>query len=615
MLVSYTESWAQYGIGGDRYTDTTLIIPNKDSLEQSYIKKDTVDSKFMDGVERSVQNSKMFGWISPSIFTKDKSFEENDSLLKEDYSEYNGKIVRNVWVKGLRPYQKDGLYPEDDDSPSWVAKLADATHMKTRNFILRNNLMIKPEDVFDSEMIINNLAYYRNLRYIYDARVIITTVPDSDYVDILFVVRDVWSIGFNLEKVQLKKINFEIFDRNIFGLGMELRTGMLYSHTNGKSYFGYSVSQSNENIKGSFFSSKAQLVDRVDKKLRHVSIDRNIQPHLKTVGGASYEYLKEDRYFITIDTIHQVKTETIDAWFGKVFNIGAKNSRHHSRLATMLRYEQRNLLNSMPSPSEPLYDVYEDRKLYIASVSLYRQQYYTDRLLFGFGINENIPHGYNITMQAGYEDHSYGDRFYTSVIAGYGSQHCWGYTYATVAAGGYIRNGDFGNGLFGMNLSYISPLIPVHGQAFRQFAHVLYERGIKRGIGEGSSLNYTDDLLFDLSNTNRSFFGSNKLTVSLESDFYSRVRLLGFRFVFFNFMDFTWLGNKTSIFKNEFLPGVGIGLRVRNDKLVFSTVQLKIGWYPRFPQSGFSNFYDISGVDRFVNNDFVPRKPQTLEFK
>ncbi|MDR0660802.1 MAG: hypothetical protein LBG19_08385 [Prevotellaceae bacterium] len=594
--------------------DSTYIIPNKDSLEQKYMVKDTTDNKFIESLERTVKKSKLTRWLSSSIFVRDKSFAKNDSIIKEDYSEYGGKIIRQVKVEGLSPYEVNAVYP-DDDTHSWLTRLGDATHVNTRGFVLRNNLMIKDGDVFDNEMIINNLAYYRNLRYIYDARVVITPIQDSDYVDVEFIVRDVWSIGINHSRLDFNKINFEIYDRNILGMGSKLRTGIYYDRSDGSDYLGFGLSHSEGNIKGSFISSQFEIIDKKDKKLRHASLERNMLPNLKTAGGLSYQYLDERRYFITIDTTYQVKNETADIWFGKVFDVGTSKGRGHHRLAAMARYEYRKLRNEMPFPTEPLYDIYENRDLYLASVSLYKQQYYTDRLLYGFGINENIPYGYNITLQAGHESHRYGNRFYTSLSARLGKQHSWGYTYLGAATGGYLHGGKMKNGLLEVNMAYFSPLIPIKNQVYRQFTYISYTRGIKKGIGEGSFLNYAEDLSFDLTNEDRNYFGKNKLTISIESDFFSTVKLLGFRFVFFNFADMTWIGNRTSIFANDFLPGVGIGIRIRNDKLVFKTLQLKLGWYPKFPQGEFNDFFDASGVDKFMTNDFVPRKPQTLEFK
>lgn len=611
LLFWHTSGWAQNDVKMPN-TDTARTVIDS-GLEQRYMNKDTVNSKFIDNMERTVKGSKLTRWLSSSIFVRDKDFTETDSTLKEDYSQYNGKTIRYVTVEGLGPYEVNDMYPEDS-TRNWLTRVGEATHMDTRGFVLRNNLMVKDGDIFDNEMIINNLAYYRSLRYIYDAIAIVKPVPDSDYVDIDFIVRDVWSIGFKLNRLDLNNVNFELYDRNILGLGTELRAGLYYNRSDGSDHVGFRVMHTESNIKGSFVGSKVEIVDKKDKKMRHASLERKVLPNLKTVGGLSYEYLDEKYYFLTIDTTYRVKKETADAWLGQVYNIGAGSHSGQNRLAAMVRYEYRKLRNQMPFP-DPYYDIYEDRNLYIASLSFYKQQYYTDRLLFGFGIRENIPYGYNITMQAGHENHYYGNRFYTSLSAKFGQQHRWGYTSIGGSIGGYIHGGCLKNGLLEMNLAYFSPLAPLKNQAFRQFMYISYARGIRRGMGEGNFLSYTEDLLFDLDNNNRKYYGNNKLAISLESDFYSTVRLLGFRCVFFNFLDMTWIGNKTAIFANDFLPGVGIGLRIRNDKLVFNTLQLKLGWYPKFPQSGFNDFFDSSGVDRFMSTDFIPQKPQTLEFK
>lgn len=613
LLAYYRPVYAQQSIDTPN-VGSTYIAYGKDTLEQKYMNKDTADSKFMKSMEQTVRGFRLTRWLSSSIFVRDKSFADNDSIVKEDFSEYNGKIIRNVNVEGLGPYEVSEVYP-DDDTRNWLARLADATHTNTRGFVLRNNRMIKSGDIFDNEMVINNLAHYRSLRYVYDARAFVTLVPGTDFVDVNFVVRDVWSIGINLSRLDFSNLNVELYDRNILGFGTELRTGIYYHRADGSDYLGFRILHSEDNIRGSFIKSRLEIIDRKDRKLRHISFNRNILPNLKTVGGVSYEYRDENHYFITIDTLYKVKNETADVWFGKAFNVNVgKRYGGQNRLAALARYEYRKLRNVMPIANS-YYNIYEDRNLYIASLSLFKQQYYTDRLLFAFGVNENIPYGYNITLQAGHENHYYGDMFYTSLAAKFGKQHTWGYTYLEGAMGGYLYGGRIRNGLFKAGLAYFTPLYSLGNQAFRQYVYISYIRGIRRGFGEGNYLSYTEDLLFDLNNDNRKFYGNNNLTISLESDFFSTARLLGFRLAFFNFVDMTWLGNKTSIFANSFLPGVGVGLRIRNDKLVFNTLQLRLGWYPKFPQSGFNDFFDASGIDRFRSNDFIPQKPQTLDFK
>jgi len=82
--------------------------------------------------------------------------------------------------------------------------------------------------------------------------------------------------------------------------------------------------------------------------------------------------------------------------------------------------------------------------------------------------------------------------------------------------------------------------------------------------------------------------GQQRLIINFESVAYTPWDLVGFRFAMFGFFDIGFIGKANSnIFTDKSYVGFGAGVRMRNENLVFKTVQLQITYYP-----------DIDGKDK-----------------
>lgn len=589
-----------------------------DTLEQHFGKHDGA-SRVLDSIEEVAKKSKFTHFFSRAIFVNNSSSTtatDSTSIVKEDYSRYDGKVIRTLELVGIGPFETNEVYTDDVQS-NFITNSADAIHMNTRAWVLRNNMMFRQGDRFNGDLLIHNLAFFRSLPFIYDARVVIGDVaPDADSIDMQIVIRDVWSIGVDVQRLTFTRSSVGIFDRNILGLGLELRLNLVYERDLNRQYgWGYGLIQENKNMRGTFISSRLEYTNMLERRVRFVSLNREILPLIKLAGGVSYNDLEIDNYFVSLDTIMKVRTVTQDIWGGRAFDVSSKPTSSGQRFAVLARYARRLLRTELPSSSQPIYYPFEKSTLYISSFSLYRQRLYTDRLVFGNGVHENIPYGYNATIQVGFEDHKYASRFYGSVSYKYAWQHRWGYIHTDVGIYSFIRRGRAEQGFFETRINYFSPLFPVGRIAARQFIVASYVQSINRGIGEGNYLNLFSNTNLNLESAETRIYGRNRLSLSSETDIYTTARILGFRLVVFNFLDTSWIGNNSMIFSNDFFLGVGMGVRIRNDRLVFRSVQLKFGWYPNITQSGLGDFFYISSMGRYSVSDFIPLKPDIKEFK
>ena len=106
------------------------------------------------------------------------------------------------------------------------------------------------------------------------------------------------------------------------------------------------------------------------------------------------------------------------------------------------------------------------------------------------------------------------------------------------------------------------------------------------------------------------YYGHQRLSFHAELITYSDLYLYNFRFLFFGFGDLGLIGpSDESIFNQQAYTGIGIGLRVRNENLVFKTFQIKFAYYPTITDINQFN-YLISGenYEKHINLDATSPK-------
>ena len=82
----------------------------------------------------------------------------------------------------------------------------------------------------------------------------------------------------------------------------------------------------------------------------------------------------------------------------------------------------------------------------------------------------------------------------------------------------------------------------------------------------------------------------------------------------FFFADFGLLGNFGNIFKNDFFTTLGIGFRIKNESLIFNTINIQLGI--ALNKNGFmdSRWFDISNRRRNEPIRYRPVKAEPIDF-
>ena len=114
---------------------------------------------------------------------------------------------------------------------------------------------------------------------------------------------------------------------------------------------------------------------------------------------------------------------------------------------------------------------------------------------------------------------------------------------------------------------------------------------------------------------NDSIAGTNRLKLSFESVMFGPKSWMGFRFAYFAFGDVGYLFEpREDLYNGNILSSIGLGIRLRNDNLVFNTISIRFSYYPTLPLN--SNYRNIilSGEQLLKPANFEPTPPNVIPY-
>ncbi|MEQ8859476.1 MAG: hypothetical protein RIC56_12585 [Pseudomonadales bacterium] len=145
---------------------------------------------------------------------------------------------------------------------NWLHRQANRYHPKTRERVVRSVLPMRPGDAVDARLLAEAERILRSKVYLYDARVIPLRIC-GDELDVLVVIRDVWSLMPRLSVVRAggeNDIGIGISDLNVAGSGKSLLLG----YDKGQDRRGVVLAASDPNIADSRWAANLVLVDNDD---------------------------------------------------------------------------------------------------------------------------------------------------------------------------------------------------------------------------------------------------------------------------------------------------------------------------------------------------------------
>ncbi|HEX3007429.1 MAG TPA: hypothetical protein VHO90_07415, partial [Bacteroidales bacterium] len=595
--------------------DTVLYISS--SIPYKLEKRQA--GNFYDRIDSGAQYSRLTRELRNILLTHNRP---NVSIDKEstekseaNFTPHQNKIIRNISFEQLNAFG-----PTVNDTAhyplNWIERTGNKLHFKTKEYLLRNNLIIKEGEPLDPLKLADNERLLREAPYLHDAKIFVKeTTPESDSVDIYIVVKDVWSTAFDLKLDNLYGGNFSLWDKNIFGFGHEIENTMYW---NGKESpnLGYEGAYSVPNIGGTFIRGKTFYLNKFGNETYGLSFDRDFYtPNIKYAGGLSITRTTKLDNFSYPDTtiVHPVGYTKSDFWLGRSLPLPNYNLKSRKNISLTFRMTN-TYITQRPSLTETQFYNYHNRTLYLSSLTFTNQSYYKSNLIYNFGRTEDIPYGLKLEITGGFETNEFKNRSFAGARVDWATfMQKLGYLYLNAGHEGFTNEDKkVEQGVFYAQMRYFTPLLKYRKMKFRHFIDINYTKGVNRYQDEYLTINDKYGLNGLI---NDSIRGNERFNMRFESVCFSPFYFYEFRFVFFSSVDFSLFGKNKDVWSNKLYSGLSFGVRIRNERLVFNTLELRFHIYPNKPPYSDTSFITLSGEKSLSPPSFRTRAPELAAFQ
>jgi hypothetical protein len=534
----------------------------------------------------------------------------------EPYKPYEGKIIRNIKITTLDPF---GFSVHDTNSypRSFLEKSGNSLHVKTQYHIIRNRMLIRENDQFDSLLVKESERLIRSQSYIHD--VVVTAIPtseNSDSVDVFVRVSDLWSIIPD-GALSNESLTFKLSDKNLGGLGHTISGSYWQNYLNGKNAFSayYFV----PNIKNSYISTRlAYAIDENKNYIKSLNTERPFfSPVARWAGGILLAQQKQTGWIYKNYTTRlylQSKVNIQDYWAAaawQVFKGKSVTDRTTKLIFSGRLYNIRYLEKPLEQPD--LMEYYTSERFYLSGLGISSRKYVKQSYIFRFGTPEDVPIGITYGVVIGYQVKNH-ERWYWGLNHSWGNFFKWGYFGTHVEYGTFINVSYRTESALKVSMNYFSGLFSIGKWKFRQFVKPEYTIGYRRASYDRLTLN--DGYGLNGFNSGE-LTGTSRLLIVIQTQSYAPWNWFGFRFGPYINCSFGMLGNETSSFQHSRLyPQFGLGVLIRNDYLVVKNIQLSFAFYPSIPGHGDNVFKgNPFRTTDFGFPDFVIGKPTTILFR
>ncbi len=536
-------------------------------------------------------------FVKPQLDTLEGRVLDETQQLKP----FEGKTIGNIEIERLQVFDKGG---------SWFQRTAVNTHMLTRDRVVRRDLLFKPGDLLDPQLVVRNKQLLRSRSYISDVEVeIVPDSLDSMRVDLVIRTRDSWTINVDAALHSGGRTMVGLSDDNLFGMGNKIKVMTNFDRRD-FSYGGNMVQYSIPNLLGTFYTAdlsagrdfyNSEFVAGVHKEFIRTS-DYGL--------GATYSNIKSKRYMIDRDSSLLIKERNVDVWTGgSRFIKPIQSSIYLTGRYNYARFSQR------PEVSATLNPVLHDHDDMLMGMGLYREKFLSANMIFGYGTREYLATGYKAEMVSGYSWGEFDDLMYLGLSYKTGAFRRVGYIMGGATLGSYIDlvTGAWHYSAVDVDLQWFSNLFILGRSHIRQFLAFNYTQGWNRTMGSDEMIRFTHTDGLHAMNEFRT--GTNRMVLNTETVIFTPYQPLGFKVAVFGFWDTGLIGYSPNTFKNDFFTSFGAGVRIKNERLVFSTIQIRLGI--AFGKNGLaeSEYIRLSNQPSVERYRYRPTKPEIVGFK
>jgi hypothetical protein len=528
---------------------------------------------------------------------------------------YEGKVISNVSIVRFDAFGYS-VYDTTIAPERNIEKFGNKLHIKTWRRIVQNNLLFKegdkviPFDMAETEQLLRQSNYFE------DANILIQTLSDTGLVRVFVITKDRWTMSVGMQYSSPERMKFALSERNFAGLGIRAKTIAFYDKAfpDKWSYLGeFEV----PNYFGSYISSNFFIRKGHAHETYLMKFNRDFYAS-KTKYAGGVELVKSDEPYkiFTSDSVIQTNYQSQDYWIGRSIRVSPRSTtRAPFNLVLAVRYNRKDFFKALPVTiyQNPFFHSQEN---YVLSLGLSNQNIYRSSLYYGFGNTEDIPVGFKIQVTSGIQQSSFQRRFLIGGELSAAEITPVGYLFLSSRLGGYLAEGPkVEQAVINIRAQYFSNLYHIGRNDIRHFVRYDFTRGVSRFDGEREYVVLSNNYgVRGLSSP--SLYGQTRLMFNFESMMYSPHYIYGFRPAFFVFADFGMVGSSDElIYQNTLYSGFGIGLRLKNESLIFPTFLFRIGYYPTLPADADVAYWFISTENRRTFEQFRVKEPYILQYE
>ncbi len=574
-----------------------------DSLEQQRMER---TNRMYDSLRVKSERRWMSRVLYKSLFRSSTEPQEEEKGQVRDETAlaqpYAGCTIGQIRIVRRTPFDADG---------NWLERAANNTHTLTREQIIRRDLLFKSGDVLDPQVIAHNKQLLQSRSYISDVEMYI--LPDSLHpgtVDILVQTRDRWTIDVD-GSLSSDEGSLGISESNLLGRGHKIRVETNVALPD----FGYKgnvIEYEIPNLWGSFYRFSSAVGRRFEDEVVELGIEKEFLRPVDYELGVTYAGNKFDYTMLLRDTTLKVRRRDFNVWAGYTRPVeGIASNIYLAGRYNRLRFPRRaEDTDARTNPG------LHGRDATLFSLGLYREHFYSSDLIYAYGSREYLASGYKSELTGGYTWGEYNNDLYlgtTQMLGGFIER--FGFLKGSFEFGSFIdsRSGHWHRITLKAQVGWFSNLWHHHRTYLRQYVRLGYTYGWRRFNGANEQLQFTEDQ--GLNVLAEEPLGTTRMVLNTETIIFTPYEPWGFKTVIFAFADGGFIGFHDNVFRNDAFASLGVGVRFRNERLVFGTVQIRLG--VALGPAGFvdSKYFRFSRESQLPHYRFRPERPDFVTFQ
>ena len=589
--------------------DTTIILNGKSEFE---VISDQRTQAFYDSLEATKNNSKLKRALYDLLIVRSSEKEGKDfEATVKWFIPYKGMRIGSVRIKRVDIIE-GSVYDTSIVATTWLGKTANRIQTDIRDKAINRMLLFAEGEVIDPFELSDTERILRSYDFIEDAKIIV--VPDKDregVAHIIIVLKEVLSVGIEGSVDGIDDFNLRVYDRNFLGLAHQWSQQLFFNNSN-QQKFGYQGGLVFNNILAPFVTARFNFTDRDQLNRTQVKLERPfVSPEIKYIGGIEFKDLRQLRTEDINDTTEletPYRLEHWEVWGERIFDIGSAQNRIMFGVATSYENDR---YTSRPQVESDTNFFFHNSQTWLGALSLRKYKYREVRKVLGFGRTEDIIEGYSLRLTGGVQDGEFENRSYYRLDLG-SARYFPGLGYGGINwnIGAFRYRQGWEDGISRVTGLLFTELIKLKKYQvrpiFRADWRIAVDRSIRDEEYELSDLlpGYEEDLPR----------GDRFFSISAEPVIFTPWLLYGFKFVVFGTAEITWIGDEANVFNNDVYTSFGLGMRIRNESLVFNTLELRVDFLPRVFDSSAQFNFEFSGSDRRLIRTITVTKPALIDF-